>query len=119
MEKEYNLIDIYLEDKDGNLKVTTNTPTNYPAVVIQTSTGTIAFQLFPGNYADTYTPQADRSGFPKIGDYFISDSTLSAGTARFNSGQSGLSGNTNFAYGQVVGIDQDNNLVFVNFASDK
>ena len=85
--------------------------------VIQTSTGTIAFQLFPGNYADTYTPQADRSGFPKIGDYFISDSTLSAGTARFNSGESGLSGNTNFAYGQVVGIDQDNNLVFVNFTS--
>lgn len=85
--------------------------------VIQTSTGTLAFQLFPGTYADTYTPQADRSGFPKVGDYFISDATLSAGTARFNSGGSGLSGATNFAYGQVVGIDQDNDLVFVNFPS--
>ncbi len=31
---------------DGNLKVTSNTPTNYPAMVIQTSTG--------GNYTETH-----------------------------------------------------------------
>ena len=87
--------------------------------IIQTSTGTIAYRLFPDTVFNSgYTPNANQSAFPKIGDYFISDSTYSAGTARYNSGESTLNGTTNFAYGQVVGVDTTNNLVFIDFATE-
>ena len=84
--------------------------------VVQTSTVTMAYRLFSDDVFDSgYTPNADSSGFPQIGDYFISDDTYGAGTARYNTGSSSLTGALNFGYGQVVGVDEENNLVFIEF----
>lgn len=86
--------------------------------IIQTSTATMAYRLFSDDtFAGGYTPDAAATAFPKLGDYFISDSTLSAGTARYNTGNSTLTGDVNFGYGQVVGVDELNNLVFLEFTS--
>jgi hypothetical protein len=83
---------------------------------VQISNATMAFRIFSDVvFASGYTPNADRSILPQIGDYFISDGTYSAGTARYNTGDSTLSGNTNFAYGKVIGVDTINSLVFVEF----
>lgn len=84
--------------------------------IIQTSTSTMAFRIFSdATFVGGYTPDAAATGFPKIGDHFISDSTLSAGTARYGTGNSSLTGDVNFGYGQVIGVDEVNNLVFIEF----
>lgn len=84
--------------------------------IIQTSTVTQAFRLFSDDVFDSgYTPNGASSAFPNVGDYFISDDTYSAGTAKYNTGESSLTGATNFGYGQVVGVDTENNLVFIEF----
>jgi hypothetical protein len=86
--------------------------------IIQTSTVTQAFRLFSDDVFDSgYTPNGASSAFPNVGDYFISDDTYGAGTARYNTGESSLTGATNFGYGQVVGVDTENNLVFIEFES--
>lgn len=83
---------------------------------VQTSTVTLALRLFTSEFFDTgYTPNATVSAFPKVGDYFISDFTYSAGTAKAALGTSTLTGDTNFAYGQVIGVDEVNNLIFIDF----
>lgn len=87
--------------------------------IVKSSTSTLAFSPFDNEtFTGGYPGNGAATSFPKVGDYFISDNTLSAGAGRAgaNIASSDLSGDTNFAYGEVVDIDENNGLIYLYYS---
>jgi len=111
-EAETAVIDFTVEDSGWGYSLDVNKN------IVKSSTATIVYVLFnTETFSGGYPGNAQSTAFPKVGDYFISDSTLSAGSARAsaNVASSELSGNTNFAYGEVVDVDLVNGLIYIYY----